>query len=168
MWNSRQFLAAALALAVAAGATAVVAAQEKTGEAKTTKAGTRHAMKAPKDEGALGRVTLTHAVLADGKPLPKGTYQVRLGGEELKPAPGTAAGSEVWVEFLQKGQVKGREVATVIPQSDIKQVAKTTPPPKGGEKVQVLKGGDYIRIWIHHGDKHYLVNFPPEGGPIKK
>ena len=37
---------------------------------------------------ALGSVTLTRKVLADGQPLAPGTYQVRLGSDQVKPVVG--------------------------------------------------------------------------------
>ena len=29
-----------------------------------------------------------------------------------------------------------------------------------GAKVETLKGGDYVRLWINKGGNHYLVHFP--------
>ena len=96
---------------------------------------------------------------ADGKPLPAGTYQVRLTADEAKPdAVGTSGKLERWVEFVQKGTVKGREVVSIVPQAEIKLVEKDTPPPAGGSKVQVLKGNDYVRVWINKAGNHYLVH----------
>src|SRR5215813_6345740 len=70
-------------------------------------------------EPVLGTVTLTKGVLADGKPLPPGTYQVRLTPEEAKPVVGESPNSEHYVEFVRGGKVVGREVATVISAADI-------------------------------------------------
>src|SRR5262249_47214525 len=67
----------------------------------------------------LGSVTLTRKVLADGQPLAPGTYQVRLSSEEVKPAVGESPEGERFVEFVRGGKVMGREVATVISNSDI-------------------------------------------------
>jgi hypothetical protein len=64
------------------------------------------------------------------------------------------------VEFVQKGQVKGREVVSIVPQSEIAQVQKDTPPHANSSKVETLKGGDYVRLWINKGGNHYLVHFP--------
>ncbi len=66
---------------------------------------------------------------------------------------------ERWAEFLQGGKVVGREVVTIVPSSDIKQVAEMTPPPAGGSRSEVLKGGDYLRLWINRGGNHYLIHF---------
>jgi len=98
-------------------------------------------------------------VTADGKPLPAGTYQVRLTAEEAKPdAVGASKNVERWVEFVQGGTVKGREVVSIVPQDEIKMVEKDTPPAPGASKVQMLKGNDYLRVWINKGGNYYLVH----------
>jgi hypothetical protein len=108
----------------------------------------------------LGSVRIPRAVKADGKPLPAGTYQVRVTTQEAQPvAPGQTPQYERWAEFVQGGQVRGREVVTVVPQSDIAQIAEGKPPASGGSKVELLKGGDYMRLWINRGGNHYLVHF---------
>src|SRR5262249_18169810 len=72
---------------------------------------------APTGEMQLGSVHIAKAVKADGKPLPAGTYQVRLTAQNASPeAKGESASLERWVEFVQGGQVKGREVVTIVPQ----------------------------------------------------
>jgi hypothetical protein len=110
----------------------------------------------------LGTVNIPKAAKADGKPLAAGTYQVRLTTDEAKPdAVGTSGKTERWVEFVQKGQVKGREVVTIVPASEIKLVQKDTPPPANGSKVQMLKGNDYLRVWINKAGNHYLIHLVP-------
>ena len=75
---------------------------------------------APAGEVALGAVHFAKGVKADGKALAAGTYQVRLTAQAANPpAKGQSEGLERWVEFTQGGQVKGREVVTIIPQSEI-------------------------------------------------
>jgi hypothetical protein len=93
--------------------------------------------------------------------LPAGTYQVRLTSEEARPAAaGQTSNLERWTEFLQGGQVRGREVVTIVPASDIKAIAEEAPPPNGGNKVQLLKGNDYLRVWLNRGGQHYLIHLP--------
>lgn len=116
---------------------------------------------APEGQIALGTVRLGRVVKADGKPLPAGTYQVRLTAEPASPeAKGASPGLERWVEFVQGGKVRGREVVTIIPQAEMDKVQKDTPPGRNGSKVETLKGGDYVRLWINRGGNHYLVHFP--------
>jgi hypothetical protein len=117
---------------------------------------------APDAAQALGSVRIPRAVKADGKPLAPGTYQVRLTPEESKPdAVGASEKLERWVEFVQKGQVKGREVVSIVPQTEIKLVQKDTPPAANGSKVQMLKGNDYMRVWINKAGNHYLIHLVP-------
>lgn len=116
---------------------------------------------APTGEMTLGSVHLSKSVKADGKPLAAGTYQVRLTSETPSGnAPGQSQGLERWVEFLQGGKVKGREVVTIVPQSEIGQVQKDAPPARNSSKFETLKGGDYMRLWINRSGNHFLVHFP--------
>jgi hypothetical protein len=102
-------------------------------------------------------------VKADGKPLPAGTYQVRLTAQTPSPA---AAGStmERWVEFLQGGQVKGREVASIIPAAELKDLnnpATKSAKPATTPRVEMLKGDEYLRVWITSAGVNYLIHLPP-------
>jgi len=112
---------------------------------------------------ALGSVRIDRHVLADGKPLAAGTYEVRLTAEEAKPdAAGAAGALERWVEFVQDGQVKGREIVSIVPKDDIKAVAEKNPPAPGTSRVELLKGDEYLRIWINRGGVSYLIHLPVE------
>jgi len=116
---------------------------------------------APPAAGAsLGTVTLNRRVMADGKPLAPGTYQVRLTGDTPKPGVGQSPDGERYVEFVKAGKVVAREVATVIPASEIAQIVKGARPPTGGARVELLKGDDYVRVWINRGGANYLINLP--------
>ena len=108
----------------------------------------------------LGSVTLTRKVLADGQPLAPGTYQVRLSSEQVKPAVGESPEGERFVEFVRAGRVMGREVATVIPNNDMSTM-KYGRPPVNSSRVDTLRGGDYLRVWINHGSNNYLIHLPP-------
>jgi len=115
----------------------------------------------PTGDLALGTVSLSKAVKADGKTLPAGTYQVRLTAQQETPdATGQAAPAERWVEFVRGGKVLGREVVTIVPQAEIALVQKDTPPGRNGSKVETLKGGDYVRVWINRGGNYYLIHLP--------
>ena len=116
---------------------------------------------APPAAGAsLGSVTLNRRVMADGKPLAPGTYQVRLTGETPKPGLGQSPDGERYIEFVRGGKVVAREVATVVPASEIAQIAKGARPPAGGARVELLKGNDYVRVWINRGGANYIINMP--------
>ena len=115
----------------------------------------------PAGELALGSVSFRKAVKADGKPLPAGTYQVRLTAQQATPdAKGQTDAAERWVEFVRGGKVVGREVVTIVPQGEIALVQKDTPPARNGAKVETLKGGDYVRVWINRGGNYFLIHLP--------
>jgi hypothetical protein len=109
----------------------------------------------------LGTVHIARTLMADGKPLPAGTYQVRLTSEELKAAVGQSPNGEQFVEFVKGGQVAGREVAIVVSAEEIGTIAKGARPKPGTSKVEMLKGGDYWRVWINKGGTNYILNLPP-------
>ena len=110
---------------------------------------------------SLGSVTLTKKVMADGQPLGPGTYQVRLTADIPKPAAGQSPDAERYVEFVRGGKVVGREVATVVAGAEVGPIAKgDKPPAPGGSKVELLKGNDYLRVWINRGGTHYFLHFP--------
>jgi hypothetical protein len=142
---------AALVATVAAGVVAGASAAPRGTQAAGVPAG----------EAVLGTIHLGRRVLADGKPLPAGTYRVRLTAQTAQPtARGASPDLERWVEFLQGGQVKGREVATIVPKDEVAQVAKGRPPAAGAARVELLKGGEYVRVWINRGGTHYLIHLP--------
>jgi hypothetical protein len=138
---------------------------DKPGEGHTApkqQPSTAPAPSAPSGEIALGSVHLPKSVKADGKVLPAGTYTVRVTSQTPsdQDAKGQTQGLERWAEFVQGGQVKGREVVTIVPQAEISQVQKDAPPKPNSSKFETLKGGDYMRLWINKGGNHYLVHFP--------
>lgn len=110
---------------------------------------------------ALGTVRLPRGVKLDGKAVAAGSYQVRLTADEAKPdAKGSSEKLERWVEFVKGKDVVGREVVSIVPAAEAKLVQKDAPPPSGGSKVETLKGGDYVRVWINRGGNYYLVHLP--------
>jgi hypothetical protein len=110
---------------------------------------------------SLGSVTLGRRVIADGQPLAAGTYQVRLTADSPKPGAGQTAESERYVEFLRGGKVMGREVASIVSAADIDQVADSRRrPAAGANRVELLKGDDYLRVWINRGGMNYIIHLP--------
>jgi len=106
----------------------------------------------------LGTVRLTRAVMADGKALPAGSYSLRVSADPVTPVKGQGPDSEKWVEFLQGGQVKGRELASVVLSAEVKDVIEGRAPAANSSKVELLKGGDYLRVWSNRGGSHYLIH----------
>src|SRR5687767_1984338 len=91
----------------------------------------------------LGSVTLKRKVMANGQALAPGTYAVRLTTDEAQPAVGQSAGAEKWVEFVKGGKVVGKELVSIVSDTDIATIAKGPgKPAKGGTRVDLLRGGD--------------------------
>ena len=107
----------------------------------------------------LGSAHLAKAVMADGKSLAAGTYSLRVSDEKPAPVVGQTADESRWIEFVQGGTVKGREMATVLSKDALKELAKKGGAPAAGTvKVEKLKGDDYIRIWANKGGTQYLIH----------
>jgi len=112
---------------------------------------------APAAPAALATVRIPQAVTANGQPLPAGTYSVRVSSEKVAPVVGQGPDSARWVEFVQGGQVRGKELATVVAPADVKAVAKRTPPAEGSGLVTAI-GSEFVRVWVNHGGSQYLVH----------
>jgi hypothetical protein len=110
---------------------------------------------------SLGSVTLNRTVLADGKPLEPGMYQVRLTADVPKPGLGQSPDATRYVEFLRADKVLGREAATVVSAAEVAEIAKGPRPAPGTARVELLKGNDYVRVWVSRGGMHYLIHMPP-------
>ena len=105
-------------------------------------------------------VRLPQPVLADGKSLAAGTYDVRITTERPAAAVGQSANAACWVEFVKAGSVAGREVASVVSTEDIGSVAKGPAPQPSACRVDLLKEGEYLRVWMNSAGSHYIVNLP--------
>jgi hypothetical protein len=141
--------------------TAVAALLSVGAAAQTTPQG-----QVPTGETALGSVNIPRAVMANGQTLAAGSYQVRLTAEAAQPSvPGIQM--ERWVEFVRGGKVVGREVVSIIPQGEVKDLL---PGPEGSRpaansaRVEMLKGDDYLRVWINRRGVNYLLHLPPAKG----
>jgi hypothetical protein len=107
----------------------------------------------------LGTVRIAQSVTANGQPLPSGSYQVRLTTEAPSKVVGQTVAETRWVEFVRGTTVAGREVATLISATDMRTMAKM--PRKGGAvRIETLKGGDYLRLWITHSGENILIHLP--------
>jgi hypothetical protein len=107
---------------------------------------------------SLGSVRLSRAVVAGGQQLAAGTYTLRVSNEAVNHVLGQADTSFKWVEFVQGGQVKAKELATVLTSAAAREIAEGGVPGSGSSRVQMLKGNDYLRIWINRGGTHYLLH----------
>ena len=127
--------------------------------AVSSAAGAQTMKAAARKTASLGSVTIGHDVMADGKPLAKGTYTLRVSDEMPAKVVGQTLEESRWIEFLKGGEVKGRELATVLTKDALKDMTKKSKAPAAGTaKVEMLKGGDYYRIWVNAGGTQYLIH----------
>jgi hypothetical protein len=130
----------------------------------------------PTGETSLGTVNIPRAVLADGKPLPAGTYTLRLTAQTAQPeVPGQQPDLSRWVEFVRGGKVYGREIVSIIPADEVGQTqpgpdleAGRARVPRGSTRVETLKGGEFIRVWVNRAGNNYLLHLPPATGAAAK
>lgn len=107
---------------------------------------------------SLGSVNVSRRVLANGQPLTPGTYTLRVVADSLSPVVGQTPAESRWVEFVRGGKVVGREVATVVTGAEARAVINGPGPSSGSARTEMLKGNDYLRIWVNRGGTHYLVH----------
>lgn len=129
----------------------------------------------PPGETVLGTVTIPRTVMADGKTLSSGRYTIRLTAQSAQPTvPGQLPDLNRWVEFVQGTNVRGREVVSIIPADEVDDTQQGPDlevgrrhVPRGGQRVEMLKGGDYLRVWINRSGFDYLVHLPPSGAAAR-
>src|SRR6266511_2767957 len=126
----------------------------------------------PTGETVLGTVTIPRSVMADGKALAGGRYTIRLTAQTAQPTvPGQVPDLNRWVEFVQGNSVKGREVVSIVPADEVKDTMPGPDMPghvgRNQTRVEMLKGGEYLRVWINRGGNNYLIHLPPAGGPTR-
>jgi hypothetical protein len=112
------------------------------------------------EANVLATVRITEPALADGRPLAPGTYQVRLTDERPTPRPGQSADAQQWVELVADGSVIAREIAEVIRDDDRPEIGASAERAAEGVRVQILKGGDFLRISVKRQGTRYLIHLP--------
>ena len=118
------------------------------------------ARQAPSTRGdeLLGTVTIGQPVLAGGKPLAPGTYTLRLSNEPVSARPGQSPDAQRRVDLVKNGMVVAREVAEVLRDEDAEPGrAQVTRP---GVRVELLKGGEFVRVSVRRGSERYLIYLP--------
>jgi hypothetical protein len=113
---------------------------------------------------ALGTVVITKDVmLAGGKQIGPGTYDVRLTREESRPSTGLIPGLDRQVEFVRRSfyrrsRVAGTAVVNVVAAADIGKIRDQEggAPRRGAQKVDTTPH-DFLRIWFNKGETHYLI-----------
>jgi hypothetical protein len=109
----------------------------------------------------LGTVTITQPVMAGGRMLQPGTYELRDTGEHPAPLPGQSPDAQAYVEFMSNGAVAAREIAEVMPG------ARDTVGTSGGAgaraRVERLRGDEFLRVSVTHTGERYLIHLSMQG-----
>jgi hypothetical protein len=104
------------------------------------------------------KVRITQQVLAGGKPLMPGTYEVVITQEHPSLPDGTPSPNQRFVELIHNGTVVAREIAEVFAAGE--RPVGTSGSPSASATVQRLRGDEYVRIAINAGESRYLVHLP--------
>jgi hypothetical protein len=112
------------------------------------------------DVELLATVRIPQAVIAGGKPLPSGTYEIRLAPGTLAPLAGQSPAAQRWVEFVERDIVVARDVAEVLHDDDVTPIGASSRPVREGTRVEMLKGNEFLRISVKRGSERYLIHLP--------
>jgi hypothetical protein len=113
------------------------------------------------DANRLTTVRITMAVMAGGTSLPAGTYELRLTGQSSVPVGDEQRTVREWVEFVANGKVVAREVAEILYDDDLPSVGASSQRVPSGTRVEMLKGGEFLRISVKRENVRYLIYLPP-------
>ena len=163
-------------------ALAAVASDLQAGEYTDANQGARSAQSAARDIGSAlaamavveetvdedvatravrGGFDLPRRAYATGQPLEPGPYRVRLTDESAPVIDQEPPTTTRWVEFLHEedGAIAARALATVVPDSEMAEIAVDWVP-RNQVRVDELRGGDYVRVWLNRTGSSYLVHMP--------
>jgi hypothetical protein len=110
----------------------------------------------------LGTVRITQAVKAGGTMLQPGTYEIRDTGEHATPLPGQSEDAQTRIEFVANGMVVARDIAELMPAqpAPVGTSGATSGASSARPRVEMLKGGDFMRVSASHGGERYLIHLP--------
>ena len=106
----------------------------------------------------LTTVQISTPVLAGGTLLAAGRYEVRLTAEH--PTPGQPRNAQESVEFVVNGKVVARDVAEILYDDDSPSIGASSQRTKTGTRVELLKGGEFLRISVKREHERYLIHLP--------
>ena len=105
----------------------------------------------------LGSVEITRPVMAGGQMVQPGTYEVRLTGEHKEPLPGQSEDALQEFELVAAGTVAARDYAEVMTDDAARPVG-TSGGAGAAPRVQLLRGGEFLRISAYQGGERYLIH----------
>jgi hypothetical protein len=111
-------------------------------------------------------VTITQSVMADGKPLAAGTYEIWITNERPDVGAGAPSEAQRVVEFAQNNQVVARTIAEVFPRRGGEAVGTSGNTGAGRARVEMLKSGEFVRVSINDAAGRFLIHLPT--GPLNE
>ena len=114
------------------------------------------------DANRLTTVRIATTVMAGGTSLPAGTYELRLTGQSPVPVGDEQRTVREWVEFFANGTVVAREVAEILYDDALPSVGASSQRVPSGTRVEMLKGGEFLRISVKRENVRYLIYLPPK------
>lgn len=111
-------------------------------------------------------VTISQQVLADGKPLPAGTYEIYLTDERPNVTGAGTTDAQRVVELAQNGQVVARTIAEVFANGRDRAVGTSGVSQPTRPRVQMLRSGEFLRISFSDAEGRYLIHLPT--GPLNE
>jgi hypothetical protein len=119
--------------------------------------------RAAADTSVHTTVRIPVPVSAGGTPLPAGTYELRIAQEPPTPVAGQSANAQRQVEFVADGRVVARELAEVLLDDDLPTEGASSQRVPSGTRVEMLKGGEFLRISVKRERERYLIYLPVKG-----
>lgn len=108
----------------------------------------------------LTTVRIDTPVLAGGTPLPAGAYEIRLTGQHPTAPAGEPQNAEEWVEFVADGKIVAREAAEIVDDNDLPTEGASSRTVHSGTRVEMIKGGEFLRISVKRDHQRYLIYLP--------
>lgn len=105
---------------------------------------------------ALGTVNIPQPVMAGDQMIQPGTYELRLTGEHRDPLPGQSENALQEFELIAGGTVAARGYAEVL--TDVDRPIGTSGGAGTRPRVHRLRGGEFLRISVYHGEDRYLIH----------
>ena len=107
----------------------------------------------------MATVRIPDGLMAEGKPLPAGIYELIITDERPAAEAGVPSENQRWVEFVQGGKVVAREIAEMFP--DAERPVGTSGSNSAHAVVQPLRGGEFVRVAVNAGGARYLIHLAP-------
>jgi hypothetical protein len=111
-----------------------------------------------KTHPAMTMVRIPQTVLASGKPLPAGTYEIVV-NEDRPTIHDMTSDAQRTVDFLKDGMVVATEIAEVFPATE-RPVGTSSASGRPRAVVQRLRTDNFMRIAVTSADARYLIHMP--------